>query len=124
MKPPRTTAQMQRIKCVRGKPIVYDPPELVAAKEKLKAHLGKHAPKEPYDTALRVVVKWCFPKGKYHKNGEWKSTRPDGHNLSKALFDVMTELGFWTDDAIVASDTVEKFWADVPGLWILIEELR
>lgn len=27
----------------------------------------------------------------------------------------MTLCGFWTDDALVASEICEKFWADVPG---------
>ena len=35
----------------------------------------------------------------------------------------MTKCGFWRDDALVASEITEKFWADVPGIWIRIEEL-
>ncbi|WP_432651737.1 RusA family crossover junction endodeoxyribonuclease, partial [Huintestinicola sp.] len=31
--------------------------------------------------------------------------------------------GFWKDDALVASEIIEKFWADIPGIWICIEEL-
>ena len=32
--------------------------------------------------------------------------------------------GFWKDDALVASEFVEKFWADIPGIHIRIEELE
>ncbi|NTX59017.1 RusA family crossover junction endodeoxyribonuclease, partial [Myxococcus sp. CA039A] len=33
------------------------------------------------------------------------------------------DLGYWTDDAIVASEIIEKFWADLPGIYVKIEEL-
>ena len=36
----------------------------------------------------------------------------------------MTELGFWKDDALVASEITEKFWADVPGIYVRIEDLE
>jgi Holliday junction resolvase RusA-like endonuclease len=43
--------------------------------------------------------------------------------MNKLPFDIMTDLGFWKDDAIVASEIIEKFWAQVPGIYIRIEEL-
>ena len=36
----------------------------------------------------------------------------------------MTKLGFWKDDALVASEVIEKFWSDVPGIFISIEEIE
>ena len=36
---------------------------------------------------------------------------------------IVTDVGFWTDDALVASEITEKFWAKVPGIYIAIEEL-
>ena len=68
------------------------------------------------------MVKWCFPRGR-HGNGEYRTTRPDTDNLQKLLKDCMTAAGFWKDDALVASEIVEKFWADVPGIYVRIEEL-
>ena len=65
-------------------------------------------------------MKWCFPKGR-HRDGEYRITKPD--NLQKLLKDCMTTAGFWKDDALVASEVVEKFWAEVPGIYIRIEEL-
>lgn len=72
-----------------------------------------------------VFVKWLFPikEGSKYYDGEWKITKPDTHNMNKLPFDIMTELGYWTDDAIVASEIIEKFWADVPGIYIKIKEL-
>ena len=33
--------------------------------------------------------------------------------------DVMTELGFLMDDAQVASELCEKFWAEIPGIYFV-----
>ena len=43
-------------------------------------------------------------------------------NLCKALFDIMTRLHYWNDDKQIYSAVVEKFWADVPGVFVKIEE--
>lgn len=123
MKPPTTTHQEKQVRVVKGKPIFYEPDDLKAARAKLQARLAKHIPKEKYTSALRVIVKWCFPITGGHKDGEWKKTKPDTHNMNKLLFDVMTDLGYWTDDAIVASEIIQKFWATHPGIYISIEEL-
>ena len=50
-----------------------------------------------------------------------KKVRTD--NLEKMLKDVMTELRWWKDDAQVASEIVEKFWAEQPGIFISVELL-
>lgn len=127
MIPPTKTHQEKQVKIIfvdgEPKPQFYEPPELKAARAKLQAHLGRHVPAKKYSTAVQLVVKWCFPiKGK-HKNGEYKATKPDTDNLQKLLKDVMTDLGFWVDDALVASEVVEKFWADVPGIYIAIRDI-
>ena len=122
MEPPTTTAQEHKVAVRNGKPVFYDPPEVTAAKNKLRAHLIPHIPEEKYEQGIRLVTKWLFPKGK-HPQGTYKITKPDTDNLQKMLKDQMTQLGFWKDDALVASEVVEKFWADVPGIFIRIEEL-
>lgn len=72
--------------------------------------------------AIRLVAKWCFPRGK-HADGEYRITKPDTDNLEKLLKDCMTANRFWKDDAQVASEICEKFWAEVPGIWIGIEQI-
>ena len=125
MKPPTTSHQEKQVTVVHGKPVFYEPEELKEARAKLTAHLGRHVPKLKYDGPLRVIVKWLFPiTSDHHFDGEWKTTRPDTHNMNKLLFDVMTDLGFWKDDAIVSSEIIEKFWADKPGIYIKIECLH
>ncbi len=123
MIPPTVTAQEHKVAVVHGKPRFYDPPEVKEARSKLTAALAAYVPEKPSDCAVRLVVKWLFPRTGKHRDGEYKSTRPDTDNLQKLLKDCMTKCGFWRDDALVASEVIEKFWADVPGIWIRIEEL-
>lgn len=122
MVPPTVTAQEHKVTVVNGKPVFYDPPEVKAAKEKLIGHLYKHRIMAAYRSGVRLTAWWCFPRGR-HKDGEYRTTKPDTDNLQKLLKDCMTLVGFWTDDALVASEVIEKFWAEVPGIYIKIEEL-
>ena len=123
MVPPTVTHQEKKITWRNGKPVVYEPAALRTARSKLEAQLAKHRPRHPVEGGVRLVVKWCFPAGNAHQDGEYRTSRPDTDNLQKLLKDVMTRLGYWKDDAQVASEIVEKFWARVPGIWIRIEEL-
>lgn len=122
MNPPTVTHQEHKVTVVNGKPIFYDGPELRAARQKLTAHLARRKPERRYECGVRLIVKWCFPKGA-HSDGEYRVTKPDTDNLQKLLKDCMTTCGFWVDDALVASEIVEKFWADTAGIYIRIEEL-
>jgi len=124
MIPPTVTHQQKKIRVINGKPKFGEPAELKAARNKLQGHLGKHVPAEKYTGAVRLITKWCFPLTGGRKDGQYKTTRPDTDNLQKLLKDVMTDLGFWTDDALVASEIAEKFWAKLPGIYIAIEELE
>lgn len=122
LEPPRATAQEHKVTVRNGKPCFYDPPAVARAKALLTANLARYIPPEPYEHGVRLVVKWCFPRGK-HKDGEYKETKPDTDNLQKMLKDCMTRLHYWKDDALVVSEIVEKFWAEVPGIYIEIEEI-
>lgn len=124
MKPPTVTAQEHKLTVKNGKPCFYDPPELQAARAKLIAHLARHMPTAPYRCGVRLTVKWLFPLRGKHTDGEYKITKPDTDNLQKLLKDCMTSCGFWKDDALVASEICEKFWAATPGIYIKIEELE
>ena len=123
MIPPTVTAQEHKVSVRNGKPVFYDPPELREARAKLTAHLAKHKPEKPYTCGVRLITSWCFP-GEGHADGEWRTTKPDTDNLQKLLKDCMTAVGFWKDDALVASELCEKFWAQVPGIFIKIEVLQ
>lgn len=122
MIPPTVTAQEHKVAVRNGKPVFYDPPEVKEAKGKLLSSLAGHSPEKPFAGAVRLTVKWLFPRGS-HADGEYRVTRPDTDNLEKMLKDCMTRCGFWKDDAVVASEIAEKFWADIPGIWVRVEEL-
>lgn len=122
MIPPTVTHQEKQVAVVNGKPKFYEPEKLKTTRVKLRDALAAHRPEEPLTGGVRLVVKWCFPRGS-HPDGSYKTTKPDTDNLQKLLKDVMTGLHFWKDDAQVASEIVEKFWTDVPGIFIRVEEL-
>lgn len=124
MEPPTCTHQEKQVKVVNGRPIFYEPPELKAARQRLRAHLGKHRPAEPFTEAVRLTTWWYFSVKGSHYDGEYKTSKPDTDNLVKLLKDVMTELGFWKDDALVASEVIEKYWAKIPGIYVKVESCQ
>ena len=124
MRPPTATAQEHNVKVIKGKPVFFDPPNVREAKELLMGHLIKNRPDRPIEGALELTVLWLFPKGKSHKHGEWRVTKPDTDNLQKLLKDCMTRCGYWHDDAQVVRESVEKRWSDEPsGIYIEIRQL-
>jgi Holliday junction resolvase RusA-like endonuclease len=120
---PTMTHQQKDITVKGGKPIVYESAELKAVRAKYEAYLAGHVPDRMLRGPLRLITKWCFPLSGKHRDGEYKTTKPDTDNLVKMVKDVMTDLHYWRDDAQVASEVIEKFWASLPGLYIYIEEL-
>ena len=123
MIPPTATAQEKRVRMCGGRYVFYDPEKVQSARSHITAALWKHRPETPITGAVQLCVKWLFPKGKSHKDGEYKITKPDTDNLQKLLKDCMTSAGFWRDDALVCSEIVEKFWADTPGIYIVVREI-
>lgn len=127
MRPPTVTHNAKQLHTFMwgGRPcaVLHDSPELKDARAKLHAHLAPHAPPSPLTGPVRLVVKWLFPADGRHPDGSYKTSKPDTDNLEKALKDEMTRLGFWRDDAQVASEIVEKFWADLPGIYIEVHAL-
>ncbi len=124
MNPPTVTHQEKKVTFRHGKPFFYDTEPLKAARQLFTAALYPHRPPNPLPGAVRLLTKWCFPLNSRHKvDGEYKTTRPDTDNIQKLLKDVMTETGFWKDDAQVVSEIIEKFYARVPGIYIRVETL-
>lgn len=125
MTPPTATAQEKQVRVVNGRPLFYDPAPVKEARRTLTAHLLPHRPAKPLTGAVALSAVWLFPKGRSHKNGEWRVTKPDTDNLQKLLKDCMTRCGFWRDDAQVVRESVEKRWSDEPsGIYIEIESLE
>jgi Holliday junction resolvase RusA-like endonuclease len=126
MIPPTATAQ-QKGERVVGKYIHHYKKKNVAQAEAiLRDALLPYVPEEPItDRPVWLWVTWMFPypkSAKKHKPG-WvrkKITRPDTDNLNKLLKDVMTDMGFWKDDAQIYSEHIYKVYSDEPGIKIEI----
>lgn len=124
MKLPTVTHQQKKVHVVNGKPQYYEPVTLKDARQKFSAHLVAYVPEKKLTGPIRLLTKWCYTAIGKHKNGEYKITKPDTDNMIKLLKDVMTGLGYWIDDAQVASEITEKFWSEQPGLYVRIEQLE
>jgi len=123
MQPPTATHQEKKVMVRNGKPIFYEPEEVLDARNKFEAYLAPYAPKYPMVSPIQLLTKWCYPRVGKHRNGEYKTSKPDTDNMIKLFKDCMTKVGFWKDDAGVSSEITEKFWADVPGIYVRVTEL-
>lgn len=121
MNPPTVTHQEKQVN-FKNKTF-YEPSELKQARSKLIGHLGKFKPSRKLRGPLRLYVKWCYPMRNSKVDGQYKDTKPDLDNAQKLLQDCMTSVGFWCDDAQIASLICEKFWADIPGIYIRVEKI-
>ena len=101
---------------------MYEPAELKAARAKTGGTLSSTHSESSGAAAVRLVVKWCFPVTEGHEAGDYMTVKPDTDNLQKLLKDVMTKLSYWKDDAQVASEISEKFYAQFPGIFIQITD--
>lgn len=121
---PTTTHQQKKVSVVKGKPVFYEPDELMKARVLLMAHLAPHAPKTPLTGPIHLTVKWLYPMTQKSVDGQYKTSKPDNDNQVKLLQDCMTELGFWKDDAHVASHLLQKFYSVRVGIYIQAYELN
>lgn len=123
MDPPTKTYQEHRVGISKyGKPYFYEDRELKEVRARYRDRLAPFIPDTPLTGPIRLMVKWCFPKGRHH-DGQYKDTKPDTDNMIKLLKDEMTRAGFWKDDAQVASEINEKFWAEQSGIYVEIQTL-
>lgn len=120
--PPTATAQEKKVAVVGGKPHFYKPKNVKTAELILHSALVQKDPERPLEGPVKLTVHWRF-KSKSHKAGTWRTTRPDTDNLQKALKDILTQRGWWKDDAQVCVEYVTKSWSNDPGLSIEAEEI-
>lgn len=122
--PPTSTGQMKKYTRTKyGKTVVYEDPKAKRARQLLCAALKPFVPEEKMRPPIRLDVSWYFPITGKHRDGEWKTTKPDTDNLSKILKDEMSRLGFWNDDKEVVHETIRKFFSNTPGILIRVEEM-
>lgn len=124
MVPPTATAQ-QKGECVRAGYIHHYKKKNVAAAEAiLRDALLPYVPEKQIENRpISLTVVWMFPFPKSTRKHEAgvsrrKFTRPDTDNLNKMLKDVMTDMGFWKDDALISTECILKLYSDEPGILI------
>ena len=126
MIPPTATAQQKGERVVNGYVHHYKKKNVAAAEAILRDALLPYVPDEPVmNEPVFLEVTWEFPypkSAKKHYPGDcrWKITRPDTDNLNKLLKDVMTDMGFWKDDALICIEIVKKLYSDEPGIEIQV----
>lgn len=124
--PPTVTSQEKGLDTRNGRKRIYTKYEVKAVKQMFTERLSEYAPAEPLLGAVRLTTKWLYPdRSGRHRDGEYKITKPDTDNTVKLFKDCMTAVGFWKDDAQVASEHIEKFWVTTSpsGVYVRVEEL-
>ena len=128
MIPPTATAQQKGERVVKGYIHHYKKKNVAQAEAILRDALLPYVPAKPItDRPIYFGALWDFPypkSAKKHKPGftRFKITRPDTDNLNKLLKDVMTDMGFWADDALICSETIVKRYSDEPGISIVMDD--
>lgn len=128
MIPPTATAQQKGERVVGGYIHHYKKKNVAQAEAILRDALLPYVPKQPIEgkpVMLKVLWEFPYPKSaKKHLPGHCRNkiTRPDTDNLNKLLKDVMTDMGFWKDDALISYECIWKVYSDEPGIWIGIYE--
>lgn len=116
--PPTTTVQQRRQNSKGG--YLHDAGR--KAKALWKAVLEKHAPEKPIAGPICLCVSVVWPHTKKNRNAGVlpKTTRPDGDNVLKMVKDVMTECGYWKDDAQVYWETIIREYGIITGVHVMI----
>lgn len=120
---PSVTQQEHKISTRGGKPQIYEPAELRAARQLFRDHLAQHRPEAPLEGPVELYVVWCYPATKTHPARTWKISKPDTDNLIKLVKDEMTRLGFWLDDAQVCMELSAKCYDKISGVSFRIANL-
>lgn len=129
MIPPTATAQQKGEAVVGGKIHHYKKKNVREAEARLRDALLPYVPQAPImKKPIFLSVQWMFPYPKSARKHppdaeRWKYTRPDTDNLNKMLKDVMTDMGFWFDDALICAELIYKLYSDEPGIRIRIDTM-
>ena len=127
--PPRVTAQQKGERVgADGRIHHYTKRRVQEARDLMAVGLMGQAPEEPLEGPVYLSATWVFSRAcKPKARPEWKTTRPDTDNMIKLLKDVMTDCGYWRDDAQVCNEVCRKLWASVArprGIYIEVGRLE
>lgn len=127
--PPRATSQSagKRVRIVGKVPMFFKSRKAKDAEAMLAALFLPYKPIAPYVGPVSLSVRLYFPwrKSEPLKNRSCPkphTTKPDCSNAVKMIEDTLVRLRFLMDDAGVSELYVSKFWADEPGIGIVIQD--
>jgi Holliday junction resolvase RusA-like endonuclease len=117
---------------------VYTPSTANGWKALIAQEAKQYLPEQPMRNGCRVDVIWLFPRTKKLQQKKIKGVevptcriaytkKPDRDNLDKAPLDILTQLGFFSDDCIIYSGELAKFYVgagESPGMYIRIREME
>lgn len=121
--PTKTHNELMPVRRGAGLGIIKTP-ALLDAEAAWEAHLGAHVPDEPFDGAVSVKMTLLYGLPDGREQFEPKTTKPDVDNVEKTVYDVMARLGFFTDDAHVATSLTTKAWGEPQGVYVRIERIE
>lgn len=120
--------------CIRGKHAgVYDPGTADDWKMIVRNECAKVWDGEQMTGPVFAQFMFAMPRPKSHfrSNGELKpnaplyhESKPDMDNLLKAIFDTLTNLGIWKDDAQVCDIVSSRQYSPRPGCAISIDAIQ
>jgi len=122
MKVPTKTFQEKKLRTVKGRAVLYTPPELMEIRQKYISALMPYAPPVPAEGPISLYLMFCF-KDEKHKLGTPKITKPDLDNLEKGLVDCMTKCNFWNDDSQICLEYISKSYEIHEGIYIEVVQL-
>lgn len=129
--PPKSTGQSgKKLTTIGGHAAMFETAESKSVKAMFYALLKDKRPAKPFSGGIRVNYYYVFPYLKSmpkklikQKLVIPKTTKPDYDNMPKQIQDVMTKLGFWTDDAIIFDGDNLKCYYETPKIVIDIQEV-
>ena len=130
---PRATAQQkgETIKYKRiGSKLIpyiehYRKPEVQRLRNILTYKLKRYRPEKPSDKPIRLTMIFYFDiKSPKKLWGKYKTTRPDVENFYKEIADLMTSLGFWSDDSQIVDLHIIKYFSEKGHIYIRLEEIE
>lgn len=104
---------------------VYDPGTAEGWKAQIAVAAKEKRPAAPLSGPLLVRLSFYFPRPKAHYRGGkctgealretaplYHTSKPDADNAAKAVFDCLTMLGMWGDDAQIAHADIVKLYVN------------
>ena len=103
----------------------YVKPKLKMLRTQLMYMMKRYRPEKPSDKPIRLtMIFYCDIKSPKKLWGKYKTTRPDVENFYKEIADIMTSLGFWSDDSQIVDLHLKKYYAEKATIYIKVEELE